>query len=163
MVRLKYVEVPGNYLDSVDTTVSTINAATGFPVSNLSILPVSKPWVTVHASGGADAKFLVDLDSARKVTVVALIGNLADSAVVTVRAGNSADPNGSIFEQSATVKRGVAFALIDATYRYWAVHFRDTSITQAALGYAVMGNYRESPSGLRQVWSLCVRRGMSGK
>lgn len=121
------------------------NTDTSFPESNLAELPVSKPWRTKEGKI-ANQKLLIDLPSTSDtVNIIAVIGhNLTSSSTITVRAGTSADPDGTSFSQTLTWRERSIYALISPaqTFKFWSIEFTDTANPDGLIkvGYLLMGN-----------------------
>ncbi len=158
MTRLRYLLAKNSLLPGA-TVTATGQQVTNFPIENVYALPISKPWVVGALSGtNLQASVEIDLGSDDDPNTAALIGRFGSGATVTVRAGSSANPDGSEFQKSCTIHDGVAWAVgMMYSARYWSIYVTDTA-TYGYYGLALLGNSGESPIGVAPRWKRSKRR-----
>jgi hypothetical protein len=151
-----YLSHASNYLISDAATVTASTTASGFPVANVVSLPIAKPH---RFTGDASESYLIDLGSAKEVTLAAVVAhNLSDAAIVTLRGGSSADPDGSQFEEEIEWREREMFLLLDEaeTYRYWKLGFEDADNENefVQVGYVMLGAATRFAFGFKFDWAL---------
>jgi hypothetical protein len=157
MGHATYLSSKDNWLAQTDVTVTVAasSADANYPVANVNVLPVAKPF---RFTGKTSENLQIDLGAARVVNLVAILNhNLTSGATVTVNGGSSANPNGGQYTTTISWREFDAFKLITTqTWRYWKLIFADTGNTDAFIqvGYVLIGNASDLTFGFNYGWSL---------
>jgi hypothetical protein len=136
---------PDNYVLSASLTSSS--ASSIYPLANLGVLPISKPFRTT----GVTSEYIqFDLGSAKAVTLFALINhNLTSGVTITLQGASTpsvtTDPGRVTY--TVTWRKYDAFLVLSQTFRYWRVTIADTGNTAGFLsvGYVMIGSYTAAP------------------
>jgi len=157
--KLNYLKIEDNIarqarLTAVDPADDSVDQAdSNFPVSNMQLLPVSKPgriWNRVSSSGTGSMNLQVSFTAAQSINVIALVGhNLSSSATITLNGGSSFNPTSS--QGTMTWRRNVAWHYFSAaeSHKYWNIEISDEKNAYgfAQIGYLVMGTLTELDFG----------------
>jgi hypothetical protein len=140
MGNLAYLVDTDNAIKAATITASTID--NNYPVANLKVLPISKPF---RFTGKTSENLQIDLGSAQAIDCIALLNtNMVGGATITVNAGNSANPNGTTYTTTITFRQYDSFKLLPAaqTYRYWKIILANSACPDSFLqiGYLMMGD-----------------------
>ena len=123
--------------------VSSTTEDSVFPVTNVEVLPISKPYRTL-AGNIVDQKFHIDFATAQAIDFIALIAhNLTSGATITLRGGASHDPDGSAFSTTLSWASGIAWKILSASesHKNWSIELDDEANSDGHLsvGYIVIG------------------------
>jgi hypothetical protein len=156
MVNFKYVLNSGNVIPKALFTVTSADAVYG--IANISVLPVSKPYRTVEG-GIASQKIRFDFGTPQTINAIALVNhNFTSAAVITLRAGNSPDPDGSTFNVAIPWAQRTAWAFLAAsqTYRFWSVTIDDPTNSYGFLqiGYLLCATVATLPMNFQPTYRV---------
>lgn len=132
--------------EAINTTVS------GFPVQNMSFLPVNRPAKIRNIVGTTNGvvKIHFSFPAAQTIDLLALVGhNFSPDATITVYGGSSFDPATSL--GTITWREGTMFKLWGSgqSYAYFKIEIDDPSNPNGdfQIGYAVLGSTTSSGVG----------------
>ena len=159
MATIQYLESGvTNFVEAATVTASSANSA--FPATNVSSSAprdLSNPWKSA-ATVVTGAKLLFDLGSAKAVTAVVVAGhNVRSGGTVTVRAGTGADPDGSAFSTTLSIRDDLIWKVIaSSTYQFWSIQFDDSGNpdTHVRASYVMLGAISTFPQGIASSWNI---------
>lgn len=154
MGNLTYLADTDNVAKAATITASTADA--NYPVANVKALPVSKPF---RFTGKTSENLQIDLGSAKPVDCIALLNhNMVSGAVVTINAGNSANPDGSTYQTTMTWRQYDSFKILPnyVTYRYWKIICANVGCPDSyiQIGYLMMGDSSTLSFNFAPGWML---------
>ena len=123
--------------------VSSTTEDSTYPISNVKILPISKPYRT---AGGkiVDQKIHIDFAVAQAIDFIGIVAhNLTSNATIVLRGGASHDPDGSAFNTTLSWASGIVWEILSATQtrKNWSIEFDDETNANGflSIGYIVIG------------------------
>ena len=138
--------------------VSASSSDTNYPITNISALPVSKPWRSAEGQID-DVKVRMDFAVAQTIDTLSLVNhNFSSTATITLRGGTSPDPDGTDFNTTITWAEFNAWKLLASTesWRYWTILLNDESNVFGFLqiGYLVFGDATVLAFNFEPQWEL---------
>ena len=123
--------------------VSSSTADSTYPIANVTILPISKPYRTGEGKI-VDQKIHIDFAVAPSVDFIGIIAhNLTSGATIVLRGGSSHDPDGSTFSVTLTWASGITWKILSASesHKNWSIEFDDEANANGflSIGYIMIG------------------------
>lgn len=123
-----------NYIADAGLTASS--TPTGQIVSYLQEPQLAKSYTF----SGNDEYVIIDLGSSKSVGAAIIdIGNLTDSATVTLEANTSDSWTSPAYTASMTYGTTCYYKTLSETYRYWRISIEDISVSEISIGYIYVG------------------------
>lgn len=124
MAKFTYLRFADNL--TAQAVLTPLSEDSVYPVSNLKIEPIAKPWRTIEGQT-AGQTLQIDFSSAKDADIVALVNhNLTVNAVITLNGGSSAAPDGGEFQTVISPTARTARRIFTAqSWRYWLLDIDD--------------------------------------
>lgn len=172
--RLNYLKIEDNVavkaqLSAIDPDDGdVVQTDTNFPVSNMQILPVSKPGRITNWVAATDErmKLQIEFPAAESINVIALVGhNLSSTANIGILGGSSFDPSATLDTMSWRRNNMYHYFSSPQSNKYWVINIKDEAnaygffqcgylvmgtLTEIALGFAFGSEYIDEMYGLRR-------------
>ena len=141
-----------------DALLTMANASATYPISNIALTPISKPFRTTEGKI-KDQKIRIDFPAAKAVDTFALVNhNLTSSATITIKGGSSPDPDGTDYTTTITHAEQTAWKILSSSesWRYWSIEIDDETNYEGYIqvGYVMLGVATEMAHGFATNWSV---------
>lgn len=125
MPNLTYLKLSDEVFLNATLTETSENA--NFPVENLQVLPISKPYKTADGAVTGQ-KTIADFTAPQTIDIFGLVNhNFQSGATITIKAGSSTDPDGSQFTTTITWRKNLAWKILTSSenWQYWSFTWDD--------------------------------------
>lgn len=156
MGRFTYLDHNTNEFAKATTVIGVSSVSAIYPAANLQTLPIAN---TYRSGNIATITIQIGLGAAAAFRLVALINhNLTSTALVTVRGGSVAVPDGSQFITTIPWRQRDMFKLIDPaqSWQFWSIVISDPANLSGFLeiGYLLGGNAVTLDFGFNYGWQV---------
>lgn len=138
MSIFSYIKHSDNLIEQATLVPSSENSS--YPVENVKIIPVSKPF---RSAQGGIGSFTLNISFPYAITIdtIGIIGhNLSSTATISIESGTSYNPSGN--SESVTWRRkSIYHSYTSASRKYWRISIDDESNLDGfiRIGYIVLG------------------------
>jgi hypothetical protein len=137
----------------IGATLGSSSASSVYPLSNVNILPIGKPF---RFTGKASENITIDLVTAQSIDFVALVNhNLSSGATITVQAGTTSGV--ADFSTVVAWRQYDAFKIFTVqSKRYWKITIADSGNADAYIevGYVLLGDSTEFGFNFTYGWKF---------
>jgi hypothetical protein len=131
-----------NFIDDIDSLrIVATSEESNFPIANVKIQRLAVKYTSKSPSAQS---IIIDLESAREVNTMAIIGhNISTSATIILSANSSNTWPGAVTETISVNKNMILKFFSSHTYQYWKIDIDDPTNTDGyiSIGRIYLGDY----------------------